>query len=315
LRIATLAVLAATLLACQETGDLEERVAVRSGGLLEVDLYMGEGLRPDQGSLEVHSHDAEEVRVVADASGWGAAGVSFRLEHGEDSVRLYGRVSGALSWLFGGPRMTVRVWVPREFSLDLRTSAGPIRIDGVSGRIRARASDDAIDVTGASGTLRLRTRVGDLRVSEMEGDVDARAGSGSITLSWIRGDVEARTGSGSIEADHVTGACTLASGSGEIAVREADGRAEARTERGHIYASFLAQPEGSLETSRGNVHVQIADGAGADLEAIARRGSVELLGIELDGVQDASHAAGRLGDGGAPLRLYTARGAVQLSRR
>ena len=35
----------------------------------------------------------------------------------------------------------MRVWVPRHFSLDLRTSAGPIRIDDVTGNIRARAAE------------------------------------------------------------------------------------------------------------------------------------------------------------------------------
>ena len=44
--------LAALLLGCQGA-DLEERVPAQPGGLLEVDLYMGEGLRPDQGWLEV----------------------------------------------------------------------------------------------------------------------------------------------------------------------------------------------------------------------------------------------------------------------
>ena len=65
------AVLAAALLACGAgPNDLEERIPVQPGGLLEVDLYMGEGLRPDKGSLEVASHDANEVRIAADASAW-----------------------------------------------------------------------------------------------------------------------------------------------------------------------------------------------------------------------------------------------------
>ena len=141
MRTVLTAAFAAALLACGAgPNDLEERIPVQPGGTLEVDLYMGEGLRPDKGSLAVTSHDANEVRIAADASGWGASGVNFRLEHDASTVRLYGRVTGALSWLFGGPQLAVRIWVPREFALDLRTSAGPVRIDDVSGRIRARAA-------------------------------------------------------------------------------------------------------------------------------------------------------------------------------
>jgi DUF4097 and DUF4098 domain-containing protein YvlB len=308
--------LSAALLSCQEgVGDLEERVAAETGGLLEVDLYMGEGLRPDQGSLEVRSHDALTVRVVAEASGWGASGVSYRLEQEGNTVRLYGRVTGALSWLFGGPRMNVRIWVPREFSLDLRTSAGPIHIDDVSGRVQARAADDAIEVSAISGRLKLRTKHGNVRLSEVQGEVDLRVSEGTISLSWVSGDVEARTGRGAIEADHVTGSLTLTSGRGEIEIRELDGTTSARTERGSVFASFVGDPGGTLETSRGNVHVTVADGAGAALAAVSRSGSVELTGLEVDGVNEASRVDGRLGSGGAPLRLYTARGSIKVSRR
>ena len=311
------AALAAASLACGVgANDLEERIPVQPGGLLEVDLYMGEGLRPDKGSLEVTSHDANEVRIAADASGWGASGVNFRVEHDASTVRLYGRVTGALSWLFGGPQLAVRVWVPREFSLDLRTSAGPVRIDDVSGRIRARAADARIEVSAAVGSLRLRTNRGDVRVSEVEGDVDVRASAGNLELSWITGDVEARTGRGEIAADHVSGFLTLASGRGGIEIREAEGPATAKTERGSILASFAGAPAGELETSHGSVRVVVPAGAGADLEAISRRGSVELApGLPLEGARNEAHVVGRLGPGGALLRLYTARGSVHLSRR
>ena len=311
------AALAAALLACGAgPDDLAERIPVRPAGLLEVDLYMGEGLRPDKGSLQVTSHDANDVRVAAEASGWGASGVDFRVEHDANTVRLYGRVTGTLSWLFGGPHVAVRVWVPREFSLDLRTSAGPIHIDAVSGTIRARAADAPIEVAEAAGSLRLRTNRGDVRVSEVEGDVDVRVSEGRLELSWITGNVAARTGWGRIEADHVSGSLTLVSGSGGIEIRDVEGPARAKTERGGILATFAGAPAGGLETSRGSVRVVVPEGAGADLEAISRRGSVELAAeLPLEGARNEAHVVGRLGPGGAPLRLYTAHGSVHLSRR
>ena len=306
--------LAALLLACQGAS-LEEQVAAQPGGLLEVDLYMGEGLRPDQGWLEVRSHDAPEVRIDADATGWGASGVSFRLEHRDGVVRLYGRVSGALSWLFGGPQMAVQVWVPREYSVDLRTSAGPVRVDDIHGQIRIRAGDDSVEVTAAHGDVRLRAGSGDVRVAEIEGDVDVRLKDGAIAVSWVNGDVEARTGSGSIEAAHVSGALTAATGRGEIEIRGLDGRCSARTERGHVFASFDGAPEGQLETTRGDVNVELAGGAGAQLDAISRNGEIELGGLRWSGERRAGMAQGSLGPGGAPLRLYTAHGNVKVGSR
>lgn len=312
---ATLAIFAALLVACgQGSSELDESLPVEPEGLLEVDLYLGEGLRPDRGSLEVSSHDADEVRVVASATGWGAAGVNFRLEQRGGGARLLGRVTGATSWLFGGPQTTVRIWVPRRYSLDVTSSAGPIRIDDLNGDLRARGAD-SIEVTASSGSLRLRTSDGDLRISEVEGVVDARASSGEIELSWISGAVEARTGRGEIRASHMSGSLVLTSGRGGIEIRELDGKARARTERGGIFAHFSGAPEGAFETSRGNVRVMLPEGAGAQIEMVSRRGEVELApGVELAGRRADGQAVGRLGAGGAPLRLYTARGSAQLGR-
>ena len=37
--------------------------------------------------------------------------------------------------------------------------------------------------------------------------------------------------------------------------------------------------------------------------------------LALEGARNEAHVVGKLGPGGAPLRLYTARGSVYLSRR
>ncbi len=155
-----------------------------------------------------------------------------------------------------------------------------------------------------------------MRVSEVEGDVDVRASAGSLELSWITGDVAARPGRAEISADHVSGLLTLASGRGGIEIRDVEGPATARTESGGILVSFSGAPAGDFETSRGSVRVMLPADAGADLEAISRRGSVELAPeLRLEGTRNEAHVVGRLGPGGAPLRLYTARGSVYLSRR
>jgi len=301
---------------CERGNGMEERIPVEPGGRLEVDLDLGDGLRPDPGSLEVVSHDSNEVWIVAEATGWGASGVRFRVDAKGRAVSVQGRVEGALSWMFGGPQIRLRVRVPREFDLDLRCTAGPIRIEDVNGAVRARTGDAAIDVVGVRGRLKLRTANGPIRVSEVQGDVEARAFYGDLDVRWVEGDVRARTGGGSIVLAHVDGQVEARSDRGEIEAEQMRGRLEAKTERGSVFVSFAEAPEGDLETSRGSVQVVIPDGTGADLEAVSRRGTVELgPGLTVSGSQDDSRVAGPLNGGGAPLRLYTARGAVHVSRR
>jgi hypothetical protein len=294
----------------------EERLTVEPDGVLEIDVDLGEGLRPDPGFLFVASQDLDEVRVEAEASGWGAWSTRFELRGEGRRARFVASVGGTFSWLFGGPQLRVRVWVPREFSLDVRTSGGPIRIEEVTGEIRARTRDAPIELRSAEGSARLRTTDGAILVSEMRGPVELRTGDGPIEVSWVAGAVDARTGSGTVEVRHVDGGVTVATDDGAIEVREVSGRVEARTERGSILASFLAAPSGVLETRWGSIDVFVPNGAGAVLDADSPGGEVEIAsGLGFDGEHAGARARGRLGAGGAPLRLYTARGLVRVSAR
>jgi hypothetical protein len=262
---------------------LDQRIPVKPGGLLQVDLDLGEEVRPDRVSLEVRTHDADEVWAVADLSGLGASSVKFRVDHDERVVRLYGRAGGLISWIFGGPGVAVRVWVPREFSVDLRCASGPIRIEDVNGSIRARTSDASVEVRGAEGDLDLRTRSGAVHLTEVVGDVDIRASEGSIELSWVTGNIDARTGRGQVHASHLKGRIAL---------------------------------EGVLESRQGSIEVVFPEHAGLELEARTRRGAVELgAGVKVDGRREADHFVGSVNGGGPRLAIYTARGNVRVDRR
>jgi hypothetical protein len=295
--------------------DLDRRVPATPGGVLEVDLDLGEGLRPDPGLLEIRSHDADEVRIAAEASGWGAYGVRFDVEGQGDRVRLWSRVGGTAPWLFGGPRIEVRIWVPRRFSVDARTSAGPIRIENVEGRVRVR-SQGTIEVNAVRGTVKLRTRSGALRVADVEGAVDARTGSGEIDVGSVDGEVAASTGDGEVSMRRVTGHIQARSDAGPIDLVDVTGPVDAKTENGTVYASFVGDPAGALETQRGGVEVALPLNAAARVEARAARGSVDLAqGFAVEGPLHDASASVRLNGGGAPLHLYTARGGVRVRPR
>jgi hypothetical protein len=306
----------AVLLGCSPARDMEERIAVESRGMLEVDIDFGDGLRPDPGSLQVLSHDAGEVRITAGASGWGASGVRFRVDPREYGVRFSGRVEGAFAWMFGGPRVQVQIVVPREFGLDLRCTTGSIRIEDVNGRVRARTDDAPIEVVGAEGSVKLRTGHGDVEISEVFGDVEVRASAGHIDMRWITGHVEAHTGRGTINFAHLDGDVVVRTDRGNMELREISGVVDAKTERGSVFASFVSAPGGVLETSRGNVRVVVPSGAGANLEAVTRNGSVELgPGISASPGERPGRLTGPINGGGDDLRLYTARGTIHVLAR
>jgi len=295
---------------------LDQRIPAAPGGLFQADVDLGVEAREDRVSLEIRAHDADEVWVDADVSGPGASSVAFRLEHDPDRVRLYARSRGILAWLFGGPSVQLRVFVPRQFALDVRSASGPIHIEEVDGEIRARTRDARLEVRAVDGPLRLRSGTGAVSVTEVAGDVEVRAQDAPIELAWIHGRVDARTGSGDIEARHLDGPVELRADQGELQLRDVRGPVHAKTESGAIYASFVAEPAGELETPRGSVEVSLPAKARARVEAQAGRGEVQLgNGIAADGAREPGKAVGLVNGGGETLRVYTAHGSLRVDAR
>lgn len=316
MRSGLLAMLVGAWLAPAAAVAFEEAVPVEPGGSLAVDVDLGEGLRPDPGFLELATHDADEIRVLGDADGWASWAVRFTLDAGGPTVRLDVRVEGATSWMFGGPRVRVRVWVPRDFSVDIRSQSGPVRIQDVGGRVRARARDAGVEIRGVSGPVKLRVVNGPVEIEEVNGDLQVTSSDGSIQIAWVSGDVEARTTEGEIEMSHIDGEVTAKTLSGSIELAHVRGPIVARTERGSLRASFSGPPAGSLETERGSVDVVIPTDSATDLDAHATRGNVVLDGaIALNGEEADNQVVGKINGGGELLLLRTSRGRIHLGRR
>lgn len=295
---------------------LDSRLPVQPGGLLQVDLDLGEEGRAGRVSLDVRSHEADEVYATAELSGLGSSSVKFRIEPDENGVRLYGRSGGLMSWLLGGPGVVVRVFVPRSFSIDARSSSGPIAIEDVAGEIRARTTAASIEVRGVEGRVNARTDTGSVSLTEVRGDVTVRASEGDIELSWISGTSRVLTGAGDISARHIDGTMELRTDSGEIGLRDVRGDTRAHTEVGAVYASFAGAPQGNLETQRGSVEVVFPGHAGVALEARSGYGSVVILdSLEASGEQGDDYFVGKVNGGGPPLSIYTARGNVRVGQR
>ncbi len=309
--------LALAALGCPSAAaDLDERIPARPGGVLEVDLDFGDGMRPDPGELDIRVHDTNDVHVTSEAGGWGTYGVRLRLEREDGRVRLVGRVSGSTTWLFGGPRLEVAIRVPREFRVDVRTSAGPIRVEDVSGEVRVRTDAGDIEVSGVEGPVRLRAEDGTLRVSETIGSVDARTASGGVHIHSITGDVDVRTGRGSVEVERVSGRVEARTDRGSIELVDVGGPVQVKTERGAVFASFVGDPAGAIETRRGPVEVALPSDTSVRLEARTPRGELEVArSFAASEARDGESATLELGHGGAALQIYSARGGVRVRPR
>jgi hypothetical protein len=109
------------LAAAAPAEDLIRSLPARPGGALHVVLALG--------SVEIRDAASPEVRVEARARGIGASAVHFAtVQRGGDLV-LTGSAEPWLDLLRSGPGVRVRIWVPRDLSVEVHASPGPIEVD------------------------------------------------------------------------------------------------------------------------------------------------------------------------------------------
>ncbi len=269
--------------------DYEDRIAARPGGRLQVDLASG--------SVEVESHDENEVRVDAQVGGVGARSLDFRLSGNGVDVFFSADVGG-WAQLLGGTRLRVRLKVPEHYDLDIRTHGGNIEVEEIRGDVVARTSGGSVEADEIEGNVDLRSSGGSIEAKEIRGNLVARTSGGRIRASEISGDVEARTSGGPIKITDVGGHVDLHTSGGGISVR------------------FTDDPEGQLETSGGNIEVEFPEDAGVDLDARTSGGGVEVEHeIAVQGLLDRSRVEGKINGGGRTLQLRTSGGSIRVRAR
>ena len=144
---------------------LSDRVPVEGPGVLRIQL--------DHGRVEVSSHASPEIRIEAQARGMGATGYAFSLHRSDEVTTLSGREESWLKWLMDGPRVTIRVWVPSDFRVEIETGDGRVDVSEVAS-VAAQTGDAPIRVENVAGAIDLRTA---------GGSVASEAVSGALALT------------------------------------------------------------------------------------------------------------------------------------
>ena len=227
-------------LAAPAAADLVERVPLEPSGAVRVEL--------DRGDVEVLSHPDSDVRVEARARGVGASSIHFELERRDGEWILTGSTEPWVSWMSSGPRVAVRIWVPRPCGVEVHTAGGDVEIVGIAGSVGARTSWGSIRVRDVDGPVDAQTSGGSIATRAVRGDVSAETAGGRIDVAGVEGDVHAVTRGDRITLTRVLGDVEAHASGGPI---EIDGVA------GHV----VARPSGGGDTPRlraagGSVHVR-----------------------------------------------------------
>jgi len=173
----------------------------------------------------------------------------------------------------------IEVRLPREIQVELTAVNGRIEIGGLRSRIRARSSNGSACISDIVGNIDIATSNAKVSCTGTCGKLVARSSNGKIEIDSHRGSVDASTSNGSIRA-------TL----GEVGKRGV-----------------------SLATSNGRIVLELPDQVDADIDIRIDNGIIRNDRTLDRATRDTNgRLRGRLGSGGAPIKLRTSNGSISL---
>lgn len=155
----------------------------------------------------------------------------------------------------------------------------------------------------ASAVVEATSGDGRIEVRDLQGEVIVRTGDGAIRLEHVSGIVDARSGDGSIVVDGALRQLRVRSGDGRVVVRAAPGA--------------VPETEWNISTGDGAVVLEVPEGFGAELDASTGDGRVAIDNVPFSSASQSRErrsARGRIGDGGAGIRIRTGDGSIVVRR-
>jgi hypothetical protein len=98
-------------------------------------------------------------------------------------------------------KLTVDVSIPLRCDLEVRTSDGPVNVEGVRGRIDVSTSDGRITLRDVHGDIRLHTSDGPVVAEDLDGKLSGHASDGTLRVRGRFDDLDLETQDGGLRVD------------------------------------------------------------------------------------------------------------------
>lgn len=296
---------------------IEESYQVSSGDNLVVSV--------NDADVEIETYDGSEatIEVYLNGKNMDKAREYFEdqnfevtLEGDDVSVKTYPERRNYQWNQMGGAQILVKVRIPAEFNLNIKTDDGDVLVDDALGEVLLTTSDGDVFTGAFTGPrVQIRTSDGDIETGKIDADeVSVVTSDGDINLEDVSaGELRIRTSDGDIFADYLTGVSTITTSDGDISIRSLEGDdITVRTSDGEIEADMVNAGSAEFLTSDGNIQLSEVSG---DLTAKTSDGNVEVTLV------DPADINLRAGDGDVYVRapadysaeLYMKGERVQLS--
>ena len=166
---------------------------------------------------------------------------------------------------FGSMNIQVKVAIPSEFNVNLKTSDGDVALEELEGEVSISTSDGDIATGNVVGSdFMVRTSDGDIRTESIESEtVSITTSDGDIkAYDIIADDVSIRTSDGDIGARNIEGNAAISTSDGDLRVNSFSGSELAlRTSDGEIMADEVDAETSQFQTSDGNIRLKRVRGS------------------------------------------------------
>ncbi|HEY8478238.1 MAG TPA: DUF4097 family beta strand repeat-containing protein [Spirillospora sp.] len=240
---------------------------------------------PGVGALKISGQGGHVEVIASDTS---AIKVSMRLHWSNDrnkpnvkhvtrgnTLTLSSRCAGVTIGA-SDCRVSYRVEVPRDGSVNIESDDGPITASGLGGKVRLHSADGAITVDGLDATsANLSTGDGPIRVSGRAATADLRSDHGSVTARGLIGErLTARLTRGDLRLSGRIDDVDLTTSHGFVhATGLTAERVTARSDDGDLRFGFASPPMSLRAASdHGDVRVALPPGEGYAITAAAGSG-------------------------------------------
>ena len=143
-----------------------------------------------------------------------------------------------------------------------------------------------------------------------------KTSNGDILINGVKGNITATTSNGDIEIENIEGYISTTSSNGRIDVKDTTGVKDLKTSNGIIFAEiFDFLDDITISSSNGGIEIYINPILNADIEMTTSNGQITLNGISLNvTTSEEKHIAGKLGEGGNKIYIYTSNGNIYLRK-
>lgn len=241
-------------------------------------------VRTGNGKVDVTAKsDATEVRITAELR----AQTLDRLAR--TTVRAERNSQGALEidvdWADGqalnSEGCDFEIILPGARGLDIETSNGSVRVEGLAGNAALRTSNGRVTALRHDGDVDVRTSNGAVEVEDAAGAVRVRTSNGSIDVSNAKSRVDADASNGRITivmADEAAGPVVAETSNGKIALtvgRGFLGRLKMKTSNSRVSADGFVSRQGvkSVSVNKTDGEIEFA-GAGEASSCTTRNGAI-----------------------------------------